>query len=187
MSPRGTIASSIAQRSRHGIERSGLAFNAAGGLIGEQDARRDHAGSTIVTRPIGSATWALWCRIPPSSRSSNRTPRPAAPMWTRRLQAWDRRKRPGIHAAGVPIDEQEVRRHDADDLRSEAGRMARLPELSGAGSRPARGPRLERLDPQRRDGQGGPGGRPEPYIVHIEFLSGRDLGLPERGFWYNTC
>jgi hypothetical protein len=29
-------------------------------------------------------------------------------------------------------------------------------------------------------------GGPEPYIVHIEFLSGRDLGLPARAFWYNV-
>ena len=29
-------------------------------------------------------------------------------------------------------------------------------------------------------------GGPHPYIVHTEFLSGRDTGLPERSFWYNT-
>jgi predicted transposase YdaD len=29
-------------------------------------------------------------------------------------------------------------------------------------------------------------GGPHPYIVHTEFLSGRDPGLPERSFWYNT-
>jgi predicted transposase YdaD len=29
-------------------------------------------------------------------------------------------------------------------------------------------------------------GGPEPYIVHIEFLSGRDVGLPGRAFWYNA-
>jgi len=29
-------------------------------------------------------------------------------------------------------------------------------------------------------------GGPEPLIVHTEFLSGRDLGLPQRSFWYNT-
>ena len=29
-------------------------------------------------------------------------------------------------------------------------------------------------------------GGPEPFIVHTEFLSGRDLGLPERAFWYNA-
>ena len=29
-------------------------------------------------------------------------------------------------------------------------------------------------------------GGPEPFIVHTEFLSGRDLGLPQRSFWYNT-
>ena len=29
-------------------------------------------------------------------------------------------------------------------------------------------------------------GGPKPLIVHTEFLSGRDLGLPERSFWYNT-
>jgi hypothetical protein len=29
-------------------------------------------------------------------------------------------------------------------------------------------------------------GGPEPLIVHTEFLSGRDLGLPQRTFWYNT-
>ena len=29
-------------------------------------------------------------------------------------------------------------------------------------------------------------GGPEPFIVHTEFLSGRDLGLPQRTFWYNT-
>ena len=26
----------------------------------------------------------------------------------------------------------------------------------------------------------------EPYIAHIEFLSGRDTGLPGRAFWYNA-
>jgi hypothetical protein len=29
-------------------------------------------------------------------------------------------------------------------------------------------------------------GGPSPYIVHVEFLSGRDLGLPARAFWYHV-
>ena len=29
-------------------------------------------------------------------------------------------------------------------------------------------------------------GGPEPYIVYVEFLSGRDVGLPGRVFWYNA-
>jgi hypothetical protein len=29
-------------------------------------------------------------------------------------------------------------------------------------------------------------GGPHPYIVHTEFLSERDTGLPERSVWYNT-
>jgi hypothetical protein len=29
-------------------------------------------------------------------------------------------------------------------------------------------------------------GGPQPVIVHIEFLSGRDLAYPEQAHWYNT-
>ena len=29
-------------------------------------------------------------------------------------------------------------------------------------------------------------GGPEPFIIHMEILSGRNLSLPEQAHWYNT-
>ena len=83
-------------------------------------------------------------------------------------------------------DVQTVRRHHAGHLRDRAGRLAGIPRLPHPGARPHRAHRIQPLDHHRRADKLLRIGGPSPFILHLEFLSGRDKGYPEQALWYNT-